>query len=279
MKCFLSEGVANGHALFFGGMESDSETFINNLPAVEEAKSSDKTSKQPEDHLQIAWRYKNQMNVQEEKKTKYHFNMHKTVTKDMLDKCLSVDVWTINDCDKEDQYREMFDKIRTILTSENRFSAGIGANKDHKNMLRIALQNIGSLSWANENVDKTKLTRFLMSLKSLVRNHLTVCLASASLSELGSAAAHVQECFDYVIQVKTFDAKLKSSGGIFNEKHGFLQVVKAAGFNALVTPVSMEKFVFRSTRTKFGIERIHLPPTDVEPEKVKGQEKSKSIDF
>ena len=112
--------------------------------------------------------------------------------------------------------------------------------------------------------------RFLLALKSLMRSSLGVTIVTLSSSHLTQqTVASIYACVDFVISLKTFDSKLRTQS-MFKDSHGFFEVVKATNFGGLALPKCLgKKYLFRSLKNRFVIEKIHLPPALEEEVQVK----------
>ena len=244
-----------------------------------------------EEKMKIAWRYQQQQQSSVNLKSSFshNFNLGKTMNIDHLSHKTT---WSIpihdDDEDSKNCYRKLLKDVKSECEKNEIFSP---VNPGPKSVLRVCIQDLGSPVWTpdEDHRRRSEVTGFLLALRSVVRGSLMTCFVSlANLSMFGSSdevmnediKRSVRECCDFVLCLKPFDDKLKKRGGIFKDNHGFIDVKKALGFNALKSVMTAnERFVFRSARSKFSIERIHLPPMDVEDTQSGDKLSKKNVDF
>lgn len=270
LKYFLAEGMVHRHALFFGSADPGDHNFLRHLPGIT-AQGPSRSDEIDAEHaakpMKIAWRYTDSARQchhasEANQGSDYHFNLQKVVSEEALASC-QTNVWipsTAETLSDASLYPDVFRSLHE-LQSEASFSPQPTASAT-KCLRRIAFHSVGSLSWGNAGPDGAKLTQFLLALRSLLRNSLGICfvtLSSSSITENGDMLARVRECVDFVVSLRCFDPRTKASPA-FKDFHGFLHLTKTTGFNSLQAKVLEEKFVFRSTRTRFVVEKIHLPP-------------------
>ena len=286
-KYFLAEGLCHGHDVFYASLDENGEKFIKNLPEISENENNDHAGPAAvnDEQMKIAWRYQNQPKTTKSSKDISKFNLHKQIQCDILDKA-SKTIWNEEGDGKGGSYyKSVIRKLKETLENESRY--GVAIQSDRKpNILRVCLDNFGSLLWSSNPTND--LPPFLLALRSLLRSHLAVALitlpSSADFEHYGGALARLNECVDFAVDLKTFDTALRSSPSMaaFKDWHGFLETKKFASFNVFVPKQIPSKFLFKSTKTRFKIERIHLPP-DLGGAEPTPQEKSKlnskSIDF
>ena len=279
LKYFLGEGVASGHGVYHGSTQPNEGDFLKQLPEIVEAKEAkvDERRKAEDDHLQIAWRYKDsgqKGQTQASSVPKHSFNLQKSVQKDKLDACSTLGQFSF-DLDQSNNYRALAGDLREVLRSNGQFVPD-PKRSEAKNLLRIGISQLERPSWSekSDEQDRTQLTAFLLALRSLMRNHLAVAIVTLTSDPKSEESAFIDECVDYVINLRSFDT---GSRQIFKDMHGFLNLKKVASFNVLTPSVKPGKFIFKSLKTKFTIEKIHLPPDMTEEESAKP--KKSDIDF
>ena len=181
------------------------------------------------DDIKIAWRYKNQpsSSAPSVDKASHTFNLQKTMNKNVIEAC-DVSSWSPPSfqSDKSNCYRDVFAKLSAI--SENELFTLTPSPENSKNILRISIHNLGSLLWANEAEENgSKLTQFLLALRSLARQHLFVCVVSisqdslASLETQNASLARTRSLCDVVIQLKPF-SKNERKNGLYKDHHGVM---------------------------------------------------------
>lgn len=265
LKYFLAEGVVQHHDLFYGGPEALGSTHpISLLPQKVETSPPKalQTSHEAEDHLQIAWRYQNQgpnnASIQPIE-VKHHFNLNKLMDPVDLEQCQR-HIWDGHGTNIGDNYfHNLLARMRATLKAES-FSTHPSIHA--KNLLRIGISDLDSPWWTSDDEDRSQLTAFLMALRSLMRQYLGVCVITAQSNEDMDDRAwqNVYESVDGVIKLKSF-SEITRQDPMFKDHHGFLEIVKVPGFNVLrPSQANLGKYLFRSQRTRFSVDRIHLPP-------------------
>ena len=131
--------------------------------------------------------------------------------------------------DFADFYRQIFAKLESISEgAQFTLAPASGADAGSKNILRISIQNLGSLLWAEGEDDNcSKLTTFIFALRSLARQHLFICLLTISqdcllsLATKGAAIARARSLCDVVVQLTPFN-KQERKNGLYKDHHGVL---------------------------------------------------------
>lgn len=141
--------------------------------------------------MRIAWRYNNLEKIDSEqgngnqadgKNNYYYFDLSQQIAQETLEK---LDVTTFTDDvstvhtngDNQLFTNQIFVSLLTSLKSkiaDESFKSDTFIASDNKNLLRVAIQSLGSPLWWNENFS-ADLCLFLTLLKSLVRHSLSVC--------------------------------------------------------------------------------------------------------
>lgn len=138
--------------------------------------------------MRIAWRYNKLEKIDSEQgsgshadaKNNYYFDLSQQIAQETLD---TLDITTFTDdatAPHKNGDNQLFDNrvFVSLLTSlkskmeDEKFR--IDTNTNNKNLIRVAIQSLGSPLWWSENFS-TDLCLFLTLLKSLVRHSLSVC--------------------------------------------------------------------------------------------------------
>lgn len=157
--------------------------------AISTAAKSSSLSQSNED-MRIAWRYNKLEKIDSEQgsgsqadaKNNYYFDLSQQIAKETLD---TLDITTFTDDstaphktrDNQPFVNRVFVSLLTSLKSkmeDEKFQTDASNNNANKNLLRVAIQSLGSPLWWNENFS-ADLCLFLTLLKSLVRHSLSVC--------------------------------------------------------------------------------------------------------
>lgn len=213
-KFYLAEGSVHNHAIFVANLDTnpyEMVTFwmksclawtefdlffqLKKLPGIVADTSSSTASKsstplQSISDMRIAWRYNNLEKIDSEQgggsqadgKNNYYFDLSQQIELETLDK---LDVTTFTDdalaphtSDGHQLFsNQIFVSLLASLKSkveDEQFRLNNATNNVNKNLLRVAIQSLGSPLWWNEHFS-SDLCLFLTLLKSLVRHSLAVC--------------------------------------------------------------------------------------------------------
>ncbi len=274
LKYFLSEGIFHNHELFIGSAFNSGQNI--QLPAiVSQARSENQADKDlaenTSEKLKIAWRYEGQApkdaaisSARSQGQHSHHFNLNKSITEEELVKH-KVSYWRM---DSQNSNVNEYDSILEAIKDKCKGYL-ISPDKVIDQVLRIVIFDVGSVIWSNDNSSSmTDLTTFLFKLRQIARTHMVVISLSLSPDFFirhevnGFVHRRVKELGDVVIDFTAF-GKAERQQGVFKDHHGIVEIVKAASLNSLTSPVVRSlgsKYLFKSLRTKFVIEPMHLPP-------------------
>uniref|UniRef100_A0A182Q6N1 Elongator complex protein 4 n=1 Tax=Anopheles farauti TaxID=69004 RepID=A0A182Q6N1_9DIPT len=278
-KYFLAEGAINEHSLLLATMEEDPMQLIKQLPTpVEDKHTVEKTNAPAPESMRIAFRYNQLAPVDSEQKSStvlgHSFDISKTIGSETL-AAQDVTCWNGDDlpakCSEQSdvssfanpQYASLLSCIRR-KASEPQFN--LTPDECSKNVLRICLNSIGSPVWYDRNFVED-LLRFLAVLKAIVRNTLSVCLITMPMHlfqhlDDSFLCRKVTNMFDFSFGLEAFAGQLEEQANpAFKEYHGLLNITKITPFNSLTSlhPITRD-LAFKLKRTKFVIEKLHLPP-------------------
>jgi hypothetical protein len=132
-----------------------------------------------------------------------------------------------------DFYSDLFQKLETVAEQEP-FTltppSSSPGSESSKNILRVSIQNLGSILWAeNDNAENaSQLTRFVFALRSLARQHLTICVVTVSqdvttLETKNASLSRIRSLCDVVIQLTPFN-KNERKNGLYKDHHGVLVI-------------------------------------------------------
>uniref|UniRef100_A0A182MBJ3 Elongator complex protein 4 n=1 Tax=Anopheles culicifacies TaxID=139723 RepID=A0A182MBJ3_9DIPT len=276
-KYFLAEGIVNKHALFVGTLEEDPTQLIEKLPKpVETNTLSESTTEQEPETMRIAFRYNQLAPIDSEQKSStalgHYFDLTKTISPATL---LAQDImyWSGDEVQenearfmgsfKNTHYASLLSSIQQKV-SEQQFNST--ADESAKNVLRICINSVGAPSWYDKNFCE-EFQRFIVLLKAIVRNTLSVCLLTVPFHLFNHLddvhlCKKVRNLFDFSFDLEAFAGqKEEQANPIFKEYHGLLNITKIAPFNSLASfhPKTRD-LAFKLKRSKFVIEKLHLPP-------------------
>jgi len=105
----------------------------------------------------------------------------------------------------------------------------------------------------------------MLSLKALLRNCMGVGVVTvpSALLHNDHFKQKISSIADFVINLTAFDSQ-ENVSPVYKDYHGIIKINRIASLGVLTPPLHLIKddneLVFKSRRTKFEIERFHLPP-------------------
>ena len=297
LKYFLSEGLVQNHSLLVTNSGLDGKSIVQNLPSFDLKVNEEGSDSKPEDDkMKIAWRYQNQSTTKENFNSSgtnsHSFNLLKTVPTEVLDKC-DINVCDVNELLDADEsiwqntsYCKLVKEIQEKVTSGG-FFIDPKAKPDHKNILRIGVQSMGSLLWGDLKYSSRNLCTFLISLRAIMRSCFGVAVITipSNVLNFSDIREKIMICSDYVVELESFEGD-EVVNQVYKDYHGLLYINKIPCLGALAPPNHLiqdpSQLVFKSKRTKFVIEKFHLPP-DLSENVARDQKdksvKTKDLDF
>ncbi|XP_025069129.1 elongator complex protein 4 isoform X6 [Alligator sinensis] len=143
--------------------------------------------------MKIAWRYQNLPKMEASPAASSRFGHYYDVSKTLSPELLQSTKWhrfflpeeislqpNINICNMTSGYTRLLQSIQRIIYQEG--FDGSHPQKKQKNILRIGIQNLGSVLWGEDICctdnpeDVHSLTKFLYILRSLLRMSLSACI-------------------------------------------------------------------------------------------------------
>lgn len=302
LKYSLSEGLVHNHSIIVTNSGLDGKSIVRSLPSFElKATICDENTPETEDNkMKIAWRYQNQSSTKDKVNnpgaSDHTFNLLKTVPNEVIDSCdiTEIDIEDLVDADsnmyesvwKNTPYCKLVKQIHKTVQSGG-FLIDPAVKKEHKNILRIGIQSLGSLLWGDLKYSSRNLCTFLISLRAIMRLcfGIAVITLPSSLLSLAGLREKIMTCSDYVVQLESFEGE-GVVNQVYKDYHGLLHINKIPCLGALAPPNHLiqdpSQLVFKSKRTKFVIEKFHLPP-DLSENVARDQKdktvKTKHLDF
>eukprot|EP00088_Acartia_fossae_P000338 TRINITY_DN10130_c0_g1_i8.p1 TRINITY_DN10130_c0_g1~~TRINITY_DN10130_c0_g1_i8.p1 ORF type:complete len:351 (+),score=59.29 TRINITY_DN10130_c0_g1_i8:43-1095(+) len=263
-KYFLAEGVYNGHSTCFSTLQQNPRSIIQNLPSLEEKeeKSMEKSATDSKEQLNIAWRYANKTLESSDLggAKGRSFNLNIPIPSDTLEKA-DIEAVSIDD-QEEKKTTQLLKKFhQTCKTKEFLINPGTQIKKS--NLIRLGVLSLGDILWGE---DITSISTFLLAFRALLRNCMgvgIVTLPSSIHEKEGGVNNMISSIGDFVINLTAFDAQ-ENVSPVYKDYHGIIKVKRIASLGVLTPPPHLLKddneLVFKSRRTKFEIEKFHLPP-------------------
>jgi len=289
LKYFLAEGVVHGHHLHVASLNNDPLSIVNSLPSFEMKTNTGENSKASDEQMKIAWRYQNlPKDGDRDAGSKHTFNLLKSIPSDVISKCgvTTSDSETLVGGDKN-SYTKLIQHLHE--TAKNgQFLIEPAAKREHKNILRIGVQSLGSVLWGDACNQIKQMSVFLLSLRALLRSCFGVAVMTVPryIFNNDSLGIRLLASSDYVVDLDSFCSN-PSIHSVFKDYHGLVHIKKLPSLSSLAPPHHLirdpSQLVFKSKRTKFLIEKFHLPPDlsetvsrDQKDSKIKS---TKSIEF
>ena len=183
-RYFIAEGVVNTHSVLIASQDIKPSQVVSDLPAVEVevTKSSDHLN--TDEEMRIAWRYQN-MKIVDSSPTSgtafgHYYDLTKKMKQETLDKANIIqwdgeDVKCQHSIFDNEAYMDLLLKIEKTIT-EGQFL--VSQTPEKRNILRIAINALGSRLWLSDSEDKTHkdLLKFMYMLRALLRESFTVAV-------------------------------------------------------------------------------------------------------
>ena len=190
LKYFLSEGVANKHALLVTHSCSDWKLITQSLPAFEiwEPGVVENENRGSDEKMIIAWRYQGQtstkecgLNLSNMGKRTHSFNMLKTIPSETLSQSdiTSCDIDSTGDNGKwgNSAYFKVIQDIQSKV-KEGGFLIDSSASEIPGNILRIGVPSLGLSIWSDLEHRRKHLRRFLYCLRATLRSCFGVAVVT-----------------------------------------------------------------------------------------------------
>ncbi|KAL7287330.1 hypothetical protein TKK_0018453 [Trichogramma kaykai] len=273
-KYFIAEGIECTHSVFVASQDAKPEQILKELPAVvkeDEPKHRPKVPSAKDDEMIIAWRYQNMKIVDSSPGDKsifgHYYDLTKNISKEALEKA-NITTWNGENIQCQNSLFEnaaYYDLLLSIDKTIQKGNFSISQTASERNILRIAIQCIGSRMWMSDTEEKTSkdLVKFVYMLRALLReSYAVVILTIPPLNyEETTTVQRVEHLSDIVVDLESFAGSAKETNPVFKDYHGLLNVKKLPAFNTLVSQESLySDLAFKLRRKKFLIEILHLPP-------------------
>ncbi|KAK7481505.1 hypothetical protein BaRGS_00027267 [Batillaria attramentaria] len=291
VKYFAAEAVTSGQSLCVVSADVDPNKIVQELPApvVDDVPTSQaqqpqlsKGSGDADEKLAIAWRYQHQPKVQSAPVTSrfgHYYDLTKIMDESKISsaqiQCLSYKDLRIleetkpNSCTSTTNpcYASLLQRIQKQISEGN---YGTAVKNDHRNVLRIVVQGLGSGMWGEnggahyrtEERDAS-LHRLLLALRATLRTAFAVCLITVPMYLFQDPAFvwRAERLCDTVLRLESFAGSDKEKNPAFRDYSGLLHLVQLPCLNELLPhmPDTLD-LAFRLRRKKFTIEKLHMPP-------------------
>ncbi|XP_006091671.1 elongator complex protein 4 isoform X1 [Myotis lucifugus] len=288
-KYFLAEGIVAGHTSLVASAKEDPADILQGLPApllddnckkeLREDVHNDETS-EFNSKMKIAWRYQLLPKMEAGPVSSSKFGHYYDASKKIPRELIEASKWhgfflpekissTLNEepCSLTPGYIKLLQFIQKIIYEEG--FDGSNPQKKQKNILRIAIQSLGSPLWGDDvcctkNCDNShSLTKFLFVLRGLLRTSLSACLITVPTHLIQNKAiiARITNLSDTVIHLESFIGSNRETNPLYKDYHGLIHIRQIPRLNNLMYDVSdVKDLAFKLKRKLFIIERLHLPP-------------------
>lgn len=200
LKYFMAEGVVSSHPLFVASRDSRPAQLISEMPAVVTESSTLPDSKTMDPQMQIAWRYQNMKVVDSSPTGSQAFGHFYDLTKQMdMEAIVEADI-TLWDGENGKWQAEAFENsayVDLLKSIQDTLKAGeflVSANPQKRNILRIAIQSVGSRLWLSDTEDATHndLLRFLYCFRAIMRSAYAVATITVPTLNFDNSVRFIQ---------------------------------------------------------------------------------------
>jgi len=296
LKYFLSAGLADKHSLLVTDSSPDGKLITSSLPAYDCKDNVENINRTEEaETMKIAWRYQNQNNTKSSNlgtsQRRHTFNLLKTIPVEQIEKSdvktSLIEPYCENDSWKQSSYYKLLKDIETKVKAGG-FHIDPNVQMEHRNILRLGIQSLGSSLWGDlEQTANRDLATFLFCLRGILRSCFGIAFLTvpSHVLSLRKVRHKVLSLSDYFVSVQSFEGDEKVNV-LYKDYHGMIDIHKVQSLGSLAPPHNLiqgpAQLVFKSKRTKFVIEKFHLPPDlseNVSRDNKDKTIKSKDIDF
>ncbi|XP_026463446.1 elongator complex protein 4 [Ctenocephalides felis] len=271
LKYFLAEGAVSGHSLFFGSLEGNTESLLDELPAPVSLSDQGVKNTQNDiaDSLKIAWRYENKNPINTELENRnvfgHNFDLSKIIDANILSK-INICYWNEhqnlhNECNS--YYENLLLKLANEIDNNN-FATQSNIKLADRNILRVAIQSLASPFWKNnsECTSFHNFCTFLYKFKALIRSAFAVAIVSVPAHIMRDQnILKLHHIADICVGLESFTGSERATNPLFKEYNGLFHVYKVASINSLApSSLHYKDLAFKLRRKKFCIEKLHLPP-------------------
>merc|ERR1711953_299977 len=297
LKYFLSEGLLHKHPLLVTNSSPDGKLITSSLPMFDskDVAVDNQEAGSESETMKIAWRYQSQnttksSNLATAQRGRHTFNLLKTVPSELIENsdiqiCDIESGVTADESWKNSSYHQLIKEIETKVQTGG-FHIDPNVQQEHKNILRLGIQSLGASHWGepSQTADRN-LGRFLFCLRAILRSCFGVALITlpSHVLSLNKVRHKVLSLSDYFVSVQSFEGDEKVNV-LYKDYHGLLDILKVQSLGSLAPPSQLiqdpGQLLFKSKRTKFLIEKFHLPPDLSENVARDNKDKTlKNIDF
>ncbi|XP_053139032.1 elongator complex protein 4 isoform X2 [Hemicordylus capensis] len=282
-KHFLAEGIVCGHNLFIASAKEEPADILKEIPSPLLNTSIDETREEAiamkckegsEESMKIAWRYQNIPKIEVTQKACSKFGHYFDLSKTMAPELIQNIKWhgfflheettlcpSIKSCNMAYGYTRLLHSIQTVISQEG--FDGFIPQKKQRNVLRIGIQNLGSVLWGDDicctedpqNIHS--LTKFLYALRGLLRTSLSACIITipAHLIQNKAIMERVTNLSDTVVGLESFIGSERETNPLYKDYHGLVHIRQIPRLNSMICDVSdMKDLAFRLKRKLLTIE-------------------------
>ncbi|XP_014249203.1 elongator complex protein 4 isoform X2 [Cimex lectularius] len=253
MKVFIAQGLVNDDHLIFASNDCDTKRAVEHLPCLADVETEE-LEKVPSGSMQIAWRYEKHY------KPRIEVNRYRTLSNNFFfkrsglqDKFNSSNIthWPGNG---PGTFQDLEETILTALRVNNFQN---NRKRDDKSILRVAIQNLGSFFWNN---NQKEIPRFLFRLRSICHSSRAVFLITMPkhLMEEDYFSTRSEQMSDIVISLEALNG---DANPLYSEYNGLIKFIKVSPIRTLCPSVTEGKdWAFKLVKKKLIIVRLTLPP-------------------
>lgn len=239
-----------------------------------------KENNQPqEEDMRIAWRYNSLPKFDSSAEIQFNPNLGRTydiskkIKPEVLDQ-KDVTYWDGGDDERgeslkgkncvftNEKYQSLLNCVHEKIKT-GRFTKTNGDIQDSKNVLRVSITSLGSPVWYEKNSEKD-IIRFLVLLKSLIKNSSSVCLITIPIHLFDQSVKFIEQIrnlIDYSFELKSLNHSDDDVKSVYKEYTGLFNIKKLQAVNTLSSSYQGTfDLVYKISRRDFVIETFHLPP-------------------
>ncbi|CAD5118338.1 unnamed protein product [Dimorphilus gyrociliatus] len=266
-RYFIAEGVVNQHRVIIADTIEKPSEILSKLPSIIETNTEAdvKEDKNSKPDLKIAWRYENSQKgggkfVDRPTRFGNYYDLSETmdITGELKPNLEAVDFSDVIDDDKATTLIERL--IKLIETPS-------------ENASRVLIRRFARPFWGN--LCSIDICKFLLKLRNAIRGKPTSILLTIPMHIYEDDSNSIRNFVDFALELNAVRKDKKVAG--LADYHGCLRLRKSRSPYSLHTPQpDTSDWAFKQRRTKFVVERMHLPP-DLGENASRGKEESDMV--
>lgn len=263
-RYFLAEGVVNQHRLIVADTIDKPSEILMKLPApIESNPSQDSNQETSKTDLKIAWRYEKTQGsgrfVDRPSRFGNYYDLSETmdITGELKPNIEEIDFSNVI---SDEKCTSLLEKLIELIETPS------------ENPTRVLIRRFARPLWGD--VCSTDICKFLLKLRNTIRGKPVSVVLTIPM-HLYDKDSSIRNFVDFSIELNVPRKDKKVSG--LADYHGCLRIRKCRSPFSLHTPQpDTADWAFKQRRTKFVVERMHLPP-DLGETASRGKEESDMV--